>query len=155
MNKLIITLLAATVLPLGTIRLNATEITPLTCKLTITPEIKKAFSGSDSIEVREITGTAPRFQVDGTYRIVGTCHQETIKTAMLYVGNTAEAGTDAILAVDGSSLYKACPGGQTEFDITFRLLRPGTVHATIYDLDKKGNDNAQAGLYLGSVSIQP
>jgi hypothetical protein len=128
------------------------ETTALQHKLTVTPEIKKAFHSDDSIKIRSVTGTAPKFQIGGTYRIVGTCNQRTLKNATLYLGNTAEAGSDAIVAAAGSSLSKALPDGSTEFDITFTLLRPGMLHVTVYDLDNHDkNDNAYAGLYLGDV----
>jgi hypothetical protein len=120
--------------------------------LTVTPEIKKAFHSGDAIKIRSVTGTAPKFQTGGTYRVVGTCRQQTLKNATLYLGNTAEAGSDAIAASAGSSLYKPLPNGTTEFDITFTLLRPGLLHVTIYDLDNHDkNDNAYAGIYLGDV----
>ena len=61
-------------------------------RIAVTTEIKKAFSGHDAIEVKEITGTAANFQVGGTYRITGVCRQETLARAVLYVGNTAEPG---------------------------------------------------------------
>ena len=77
----------------------------------------------------------------------------TNRRALLYLGNTAEAGSDAIVANSGSSLSKPLPSGTTEFDITFTLLRPGLLHVTIYDLDNHDrNDNAYAGLYLGNVA---
>src|SRR5437867_7606460 len=120
--------------------------------LTVTPEIKRAFRSGDKIKIRSVTGTAPKFQIGGTYRVVGTCRQKTLNNATLYLGNTAEAGSDAIAASAGSSLYKALPNGTTKFDITFTLLRPGLLHITIYDLDNHDkNDNAYAGLYLGDV----
>ena len=121
-------------------------------RLTVTPEIKKAFHSRDAIKIRSVTGTAPKFQTGGTYRVVGTCRQQTLKNATLYLGNTAEAGSDAIAASAGSSLSKPLPNGTTEFDITFTLLRPGLLHVTIYDLDNHDkNDNAYAGIYLGDV----
>lgn len=130
----------------------AAETTELEHKLTITPEIKRAFHAADSIQIKFVTGTAPKFQIGGTYRVVGTCYQQTLKNATLYLGNTAEAGSDAIVAVAGSSLSKPLPNGTTEFDITFTLLRPGLLHVTIYDLDNHNKyDNAYAGLYLGDV----
>ena len=130
----------------------APETTALQHKLTVTPEIKKAFHSDDSIKIKSVTGTAPKFQTGGTYRVVGTCRQKTLNNATLYLGNTAEAGSDAIAASAGSSLYKPLPNGTTEFDITFTLLRPGLLHVTIYDLDNHAkNDNAYAGLYLGDV----
>jgi hypothetical protein len=120
--------------------------------LMVTPEIKKAFHSGDGIEIRSITGTEPKFQTGGTYRVVGTCRQQTLKNAILYLGNTAEAGSEAIAASAGSSLTKPLPKGTTEFDITFTLLRPGLLHVTIYDLDNHDkNDNAYAGIYLGDV----
>jgi hypothetical protein len=120
--------------------------------LSVTPEIKKAFHGADAIKIGSVTGTAPKFQTGGTYRVVGTCLQETLKNASLYLGNTAEPGSEAIAASAGSSLSKPLPIGTTEFDITFTLLRPGLLHVTIYDLDNHDkNDNAYAGIYLGDV----
>jgi len=134
---------------------SAPETTALKHKLTVTPEIKKAFHSDDSIKIKSVTGTAPKFQVGGTYRIVGTCYQRTLKNATLYLGNTAEIGSDAIVAAADSSLSKALPDGSTEFDITFTLLRPGLLHVTIYDLDNHDkNDNAYAGLYLGDVGFR-
>ena len=130
----------------------APETTALQHKLTVTPEIKRAFHSDDSIKIKSVTGTAPKFQTGGTYRILGTCYQRTLKNATLYLGNTAEAGSDAIVAAAGSSLSKTLRDGSTEFDITFTLLRPGLLHVTIYDLDNHDkNDNAYAGLYLGDV----
>ncbi len=131
----------------------APETMALQHKLTVTPEIKRAFHSDDSIKIKSVTGTAPKFQTGGTYRIVGTCYQHTLKNATLYLGNTAEAGSDDIVAAAGSSLSKPLRGGRTEFDITFTLLRPGLLHVTIYDLDNQTdkNDNAYAGLYLGDV----
>ena len=120
--------------------------------LTIKPEIKKAFHSGDAIEIRSVAGTAPKFQTGGTYRVVGTCRQQTLKNATLYLGNTAESGSDAIVANKGSALSKPLPNGTTEFDITFTLLRPGLLHVTIYDLDNQDkNDNAYEGVYLGDV----
>ena len=120
--------------------------------LTVTPEIKKAFHRGDAIKIRSVSGTAPKFQTGGTYRVVGTCRQQTLKNATLCLGNTAEPGSDAIAASAGSSLSKALPNGATEFDITFTLLRPGLLHLTLYDLDNHDkNDNAYAGIYLGDV----
>src|SRR5688572_18517814 len=54
-------------------------------KLNVTPEIKTAFKGSDAITIREITGTAPKFQVGGTYRVTGVCHQESLRHGTLYI----------------------------------------------------------------------
>ena len=120
--------------------------------LRVTPEIKRAFHSDDSIKIRSITGTAPKFRTGGTYRVVSTCTQQTLKNATLYLGNTAEAGPDAIVASAGSSLFRPLPNGTTEFDITFTLLRPGLLHVTIYDLDNHNkDDNAYAGIYLGDV----
>ena len=121
-------------------------------KLAVTPEIKKAFANGDGIEIRAITGTASHFQVGGTYRVTGVCRQQSLAHATLYVGNTAEPGSAAIAPVAGSSLDTALPRGSTEFDCTFQLLRPGVLHATVYDLDNHDkNDNAYAGVYLGKV----
>jgi hypothetical protein len=130
----------------------AAETTALQHKLTVAPEIKRAFHSDDSIKIKSVTGSAPKFQTGGTYRIVGTCYQQSLKNATLLLGNTAEAGSAAIVAAAGSSLSKPLPHGSTEFDITFTLLRPGLLHITIYDLDNHDkNDNAYAGLYLGDV----
>ncbi len=130
----------------------APAVSSLPCKLTVTPEIKKAFLGTDTIEVKEITGTATNFQVNGTYRIIGVCRQKTISNAILYVGNTAEAGSNAIVPTAGSSLYITLPDGATQFDCTFTLLRPGILHVTIYDADNhNGHDNSREGIYLGDV----
>jgi hypothetical protein len=113
---------------------------------------QRAFQSDDSIKIRAITGTAPQFQSGGTYRVVGTCTQQTLKNATLYLGNTAEAGPEALVASAGSSLFRPLPNGTTEFDITFTLLRPGLLHLTIYDLNNHNkNDNAYAGIYLGDV----
>jgi hypothetical protein len=134
------------------IMLAAPETTALKHRLTVTPEIKRPFHSDDSIKIKSVTGTAPKFQTGGTYRIVGICYQQTLKNATLYIGNTTEAGSDAIVAAAGSSLSKPLPNGSTEFDITFTLLRPGLLHITIYDMDNHDkNDNAYAGLYLGDV----
>ena len=132
----------------------ATAETPyLPYTLSITPELKKAFRDTDSIEVRAIIGTAPRFEVGGTYRIVGVCRQRTVRDGLLYVGNTAAPGSMAIVPLAGSSLYKPCPNGLTDFDTTFTLLRPGVLHVTIYDQENKNQqDNAYAGLSLGEVT---
>ena len=120
--------------------------------LRVTPEIKRAFQSDDSIKIQSITGTTPKFQTGGTYRVLGTCSQQTLKNATLYLGNTAEAGPDAIVASAGSSLFRPLPNGTTEFDITFTLLRPGLLHLTIYDLDNHDkNDNAYAGILIRSA----
>ena len=130
----------------------ATGSSALSWKLTVTPEIKKAFPSSDAIEIREITGTAPHFQVGGVYRVVGVCRQHTLKNATLYIGNTAEPGSEAIVPSPGSSLSRALPEGSTEFDCTFKLLRPGILHVTIYNTDNRApNNDAYAGVYLGDV----
>ena len=137
---------------LHTSRAGAQQDRQLQYTLGVTPEIKRAFHSDDSIKIRSITGTAPKFQTGGTYRVVGTCTQQTLKNATLYLGNTAEAGPDAIVASAGSSLLRPLLNGTTEFDITFTLLRPGLLHVTIYDLDNHNkNDNAYAGIYLGDV----
>src|SRR5207249_11774935 len=114
--------------------------------LTVTPEIKKAFHSGDAIKIRSVTGTAPKFQTGGTYRVVGICRQQTLKNATLYLGNSAEVGPEALVASAGSSLFRPLLNGTTEFDITFTLLRPGLLHLTIYDLDNHNkDDNAYAG----------
>ena len=114
--------------------------------------IKKAFSGSDAIEIIAISGTAPKFQVGETYRVAGVCRQEACQHALLSVGDTAGPGTEAITPMNGSSLAKALPVGSADFDCTFKLLRPGVLHVTIYDLDNRDpRDNAYAGVYLGDV----
>ena len=121
-------------------------------KLTVTPEIKLAFQAGDAIELQEVTGTAPSFQVGGTYRIKGTCRQHTFQHALLYVGNTAGPGAGAIIPVSGSSLYQTLPDGSTAFDCTFTLLRPGILHATVYDADNHDrHNNAYEGICLGDV----
>ena len=143
---------AAALLALVAFQGIAADAPSLPHKLSVTPEIKRAFHGSDSIEIRQITGTAPKFQVGETYRVTGVCHQQSLKHATLYLGNTAEAGRDAIRAQPGASLFKALSNADTEFDITFTVLRPGILHVTIYDNDNHDkNDNAYAGLYLGDV----
>ena len=142
-------LLAATVFSVAQA---APEASPLPHKLIVTPEIKLAFQSGDAIELQEITGTTASFQVGGTYRIKGTCLQHTLKRAVLYVGNTAEPGADAIVPVSGSSLYQTLPDGSTAFDCTFTLLRPGILHVTIYDADSRDQHNtAHEGVYLGDV----
>jgi len=148
----IIATLASTILSLSGAAQAEDNPSPLPHKLNITPEIKKAFHGQDAIEIREITGTSSKFQVGETYRVTGVCHQSTLKNAQLYLGNTAEAGGDAIRAVAGSSLFIPLSGPSTEFDITLALLRPGILHLTIYDMDNHNKtDNAHAGIYLGKV----
>jgi hypothetical protein len=133
----------------------ATQDSPaLQHTLSVTPEIKRAFHSSDAIEIRSVTGTAPKFQTGGTYRVTGVCRQQTLKNAFLCLGNTTEPGSNGIIASKGSSLSKSLPNGTTEFDITFTLLRPGLLHVTIYDLDNHDkNDNAYAGVYLGDVVL--
>ena len=114
--------------------------------------IKKGFLGRDAIEIKAVTGTAPTFQVGETYRVTGVCRQETVRHALLYVGNTASPGADAITPAAGSALTKALPTGSTNFDCTFELRRPGALHVTIYDLDNPDrHDNAYAGVDLGEV----
>ena len=72
--------------------------------------------------------------------------------AALYIGNTAEAGPESITATAGSSLYKELANGSTEFDCTFRLLRPGILHVTVYNLENPDrSDNAYAGIILGDA----
>jgi hypothetical protein len=133
----------------------APETPALPHTLTVTPEIKKAFRADDSIEVGSVTGTAARFQIGGTYRVVGICRQQTLKNATLYLGNTAEPGSDAITANEGSSLCKPLANGTTTFDITFTVLRPGLLHLTIYDVNSDNKiNNAQAGIYLGDAVFQ-
>ena len=120
--------------------------------LAVTPEIKRAFAEGDGIEIRAITGTTAHFQVGGTYRITGVCRQQSLAHATLYVGNTAEPGSAAIAPAAGSSLDTTLPRGSTQFNCTFQLLRPGVLHATVYDLDNHDkDDNAYAGVYLGKV----
>jgi hypothetical protein len=124
----------------------------LSHKINVTPEIKKAFHGSDAIEIKEITGTSDKFQVGGSYRVTGVCRQATLKNAQLYLGNTAERGGDAIRPAGGSSLSIPLKDEKTEFDITFTLLRAGIVHLTVYDMDSANKtDNAFSGIYLGEV----
>lgn len=133
----------------------APEAPSLPHVLTITPEIKRAFREGDAIEVRQVTGTVPKFQVGGTYRVTGVCRQHTLKSATLYVGNTAERGEPAIVPVAGSSLSMPLPPGVTEFDVTFTLRRPGLVHVTIYDMDSQDkHNNAYAGIYLGDSVLR-
>ena len=133
----------------------APESHALSHTLSVRPEIKRAFHANDSIKISSITGTAPKFQTGGTYRVVGTCRQETLKNATLCLGNTAEPGSPAIVASTGSALSKPLPNGTTKFDITFTVLRPGLLHVTIYDMDNHDkNDNAYAGIYLGDVALR-
>jgi hypothetical protein len=133
----------------------APESPALKYNLSVTPEIKRAFRSGDSIEIRSITGTTPKFQTGGTYRVIGTCRQQTLKNAILYLGNTGKPGSEAIVADAGSSLSKTLPNGTTSFDITFTVLRPGLLHVTIYDMDNHDkNDNAYAGTYLGEVVLR-
>jgi|GEM_PF-6382973 len=133
----------------------APETPALTYNISITPEVKRAFHAGDSIEIRSITGTAPKFQTGGTYRVIGICRQQTLKNAILYLGNTAKLGSRTIVANAGSSLSKPLPNGTTMFDITFTLWRPGLLHVTVYDLDNHDkNDNAYAGIYLGEVALR-
>jgi len=131
---------------------SGTATPALSQKLCVTPEVKQAFHANDGIKISEVTGTTSKFQVGGTYRVVGVCLLDTLKHATLYIGNTAEPGAEAIVASAGSSLSKSVEKGSTPFDITFTLLRPGILHITLYDVDKRDkNDNAYAGVYLGDV----
>jgi hypothetical protein len=151
-TRLICSLVAAVAISIAQA---ASETPTLTHQLTVTPEIKRAFHRDDSIEIKSVTGTASKFQTGGTYRVMGTCQQRTLKHAILYVGNTAERGADAIVAVAGGSLSKPLRDGSTDFDITFTLRRPGLLHVTVYDLDNHDkNDNAYEGLYLGDVVLR-
>jgi len=122
--------------------------------LVVTPEVRKAFAPGDGIEIRSITGTAEKFQVGGRYRIVGVCRQHAVKNAMLYLGNTAAPGADAISAGEGSSLFQTLADAETEFDITFTVLRPGQLHVSVYDLDNhdRQRGNAVGGVVLGEVA---
>lgn len=96
--------------------------------------------------------TAAKFQVGDTYRVIGICHQQSLKHATLYIGNTGEPGPEAIIATTGSSLSKSLRDPHTEFDVTFTVLRPGILHVTVYNLDHDDKkDNAAAGVYLGDV----
>lgn len=105
---------------LHTSRAAAQQDRQLQYTLGVTPEIKRAFHSDDSIKIRSITGTAPKFQTGGTYRVVGTCTQQTLKNATLYLGNTAEAGPDAIVAsADRHSLGR------------FRTGRPSSTLASL------------------------
>jgi hypothetical protein len=123
-------------------------------QLTVTPKTEKTFAAGEGIEIRQITGTNVNFEIGGTYRVKGVCRQHTLKNATLYLGNTADAGADAIVPALGTSLSKPLPPGSTEFDFTFQLLRPGVVHVTVYDLDNPDKkDNAYAGVVLGTVAV--
>src|SRR5258707_10024856 len=77
--------------------------------LTVTPEIKRAFRSGDKIKIRSVTGTAPKFQIGGTYRGVGNCRQKNLNKTTLYLGNTAEAGPDPLAASACPSLFKPPP----------------------------------------------
>src|SRR5687767_2249378 len=79
----------------------------------VTPEIKKPFPGNDSIQIQNVTGTTAGFQSGGIYRVIGTCRQQTLTDAALYLGNTAGPGGEAIAASAGSSLYQTLPHGVT------------------------------------------
>jgi hypothetical protein len=131
------------------------SVTPaLAHQITVTPEIKKAFAHGEGIEIKKVTGTTTGFEVGGTYQITGVCRQRSLENATLYIGNTADIGPDAIVPVAGTSLYEPLPEGSKEFSFTFKLLRPGVLHMTIYDLDNRSrDDNSYAGIYLGSVYI--
>src|SRR5689334_21185434 len=82
----------------------APETPSLSYTLTVRPEIKRAFHANDSIEIRSITGTSPKFQTGDSYRVVGTSRQETLKNATLCLGNTTEPGSRGIVACTGSAL---------------------------------------------------
>ena len=58
----------------------APETAVLEHTLAVTPEIKKAFHADDSIKIKSVTGTAPKFQVGGTYRIVAPATSEPSRT---------------------------------------------------------------------------
>jgi len=127
-------------------------------KISITPKDKNTFKNGDGIEIKEVLGSVPNFQVGGTYRVKGICRQQTLDSAQLYMGNTVKSagegdrGQGAIVPVGATSLYKSLPKGSTEFEYVFKLLRPGTLHITIYDMDNKNpDDNAYAGLSLGKI----
>src|SRR3954470_10943615 len=102
-----ITALATALLTLAALNRGAADTPSLGYELKVTAEMKKAFQGSDSIEIQKITGTSAKFQVGDTYRVIGICHQQSLKHATLYVGNTAEPGPEAIIATTGSSLSKS------------------------------------------------
>lgn len=88
----------------------------------------------------------------GTYRVKGVCRQQTLDKAQLHMGNTMTGEGSGIVPVGATSLDKALPKGSTEFEYVFELLRPGTLHITIYDMENKDpNDNAYAGIYLGEI----
>jgi hypothetical protein len=142
----------ACVLSQGIVAQAAPDEPALRYKLAVTSEIERAFRGSDGIDIHEITGTTSKFQVGGIYRITGTCHQATLKNAELYIGNTSEPGPDAIIPIAGPSLQVPLTGKSTDFDIIFKVLRPGILHVTIYDMDNYNPiDNAYAGIYLGDA----
>ncbi len=73
----------------------------------------------------------------------------------LNIENSAEQGSEAIAALAGSSLSKSLTNGSTAFDVPFRLLRPGILHVTIYNMDNHDrNDNTHEGIYLGEVVFE-
>ena len=124
-------------------------------KISITPKNKNTFKNGDGIEIKEVLGSVPNFQVGGTYRVKGICRQQTLDSAQLYMGNTilvrtgeGDFGQNAIIPVGATSLYPSISKGSTEFEYVFKLLRPGMLHITIYDME---NDNAYAGIYLGET----
>ena len=122
-------------------------------KISITPKNKNTFKNGDGIEIKEVLGSVPNFQVGGTYRVKGICRQQTLDSAQLYMGNTVKStgegdfGQNAIIPVGATWLYKLLSKGSTEFEYVFKLLRPGTLHITIYD----GGGNAYAGIDLGKI----
>jgi hypothetical protein len=123
-------------------------------KISITPKNKNTFKNGDGIEIKEVLGSVPNFQVGGTYRVKGVCRQQTLDSAQLYMGNTilvrtgeGDFGQNAIIPVGATWLFKLLSKGSTEFEYVFKLLRPGTLHITIYD----GGSNAYAGIYLGET----
>jgi hypothetical protein len=126
-------------------------------KISITPKNKNTFKNGDGIEIKEVLGSVPNFQVGGTYRVKGICRQQTLDSAELYMGNTivgrtgeGDFGQNAIIPVGATWLFKSLSKGSTEFEYVFKLLRPGTLHITIYD----GGGNAYAGINLGAVRQQ-
>jgi hypothetical protein len=140
--------------PAGSTTLGAkpANATFLTDAVSITLSAKRAFKRSDGIEIREVSGSLPTLRVGGTYRVRGVCRQDTIRNALLYLGNTAEGSAEAIQPALGTALSKAAPKGLTEFEFVFTPLRPGKLHLTLYDSDNSDpKDNAYAGLNLGEV----
>ena len=125
-------------------------------KISITPKDKNTFKNGDGIEIKEVLGSVPNFQVGGTYRVKGICRQQTLDSAQLYMGNTVKStgegdfGQNAIIPVGATWLYTLLSKGSTEFEYVFKLLRPGTLHITIYD----GGGTAYTGIDLGAVRQQ-